>query len=588
VAEALKKRPTIGFFVNDLSGDYSEALCRGICDAAERYDVNLIVLPGQSLKIPYYNNYNYNMIYEYVNGNNIDGLVMATTVLHGLIPWDEFMAFYSRYKSLPIVSVGVPIEGVPSVLINNRTGFKQVLNHLIHDHHKRKIAFIKGPDQHIDAQERFLVYREVLAENGLEFNPDLVAPGDFTVNSVEDAMKFLDERKVSYDAIAAGNDIMAFRVLKILRDRNIKVPERIAVTGFDNGKRAKHLSPSLTTVKQPIYEQSQKALEMVLELIQGGAPGLEQPGNVVLDTEMVIRESCGCFSEALQPFYINPVDIELNPDVDGSLKMDSIIHSFVDQNLGIIYNPMVKLRSFKLLLTNCFQTLIRERLEPWEVDELFRSFKTMIAAPDLDENDILDIQKTITTLKKWIDNTGAGKERTPAKTGESAPWEYARNRILVDDFFQKLRILTADMAIKMKGSRLFSYRSEIFQLREILVEMVSKIHNYHEQLHSIIPKLRAMHINNCYIYLYDKPVRYRRNDVWQNPPLVNLIMAYNEENWILEKSQQLPWEKAINNQFLPRNKRYTLMLNPLFVEEEHMGLILMELHMPNNYWIWMG
>ncbi|HEX3043517.1 MAG TPA: GGDEF domain-containing protein, partial [Bacillota bacterium] len=550
--------------------------------------VNLIVFPGKSLKITYNNDYNYNVIYELVNGNNIDGLVIATTVLRGFISQDQFMAFYSRFQSLPVVSIGIPIDGVPSVLINNRTGFKQLLNHLIHDHHKRKIAFIKGPDKHIDAQERFLAYREVLEENGIEFDPDLVAPGDFTHHLAPQAMKLLDERKAVYDAIAASNDLMAIEVLRILRERNIRVPEQMAVTGFDNGVKAKYMNPSLTTVKQPIYEQSQKALEMVLELIQG-----KQPGNVVLDTEMVIRESCGCLSETLQPFYTDPAHCQIKPAPWGGPKLDLIIESFFDQNLGFIYSQMVKFRSLKSFITSCFQLFAGDELEAFEVEELFHSFTSMIDVPDLDANDILAIQKIITLLKKWIE-TSLGNARTPAVAStpavageyaqaEYSPREYSRNRLLEKVFFQKLRVFVTDMALKMKGSRLSSYHSEIYRLRGVLIEVNSKIHNYHEQLHSIIPNLRALHINYCYVYLYDKPIRHRRSDVWQNPPMVNLVMAYQAENWILEENQRLPWEEVINNRFLPGNNRYTLMVNPLFVEEEHIGMILMELDMRNNY-----
>jgi diguanylate cyclase (GGDEF)-like protein len=569
-------RPTIAFFVGKVEGNYCEELCQGIIDAAEEHDVNLIIFPGWQIRPNELNNHNNNVIYEYVSSRprraNVDALVIASSMLSGHISSQEFHAFVSRYKPLPIISIGVPIEGVPSILTDNRPGFKQLLNHLIKDHGKRRVAFIKGLEGHVDAGQRFSVYREVLRENGLEYDPDLVFPGDFTGDSALIAMKILDERKVRYDAIAAANDNMAFGVLSALRERNIRVPDQVAVTGFDNDEGAKHSSPRLTTVKQPIYEQSQKALELALELLKGN-----HPESMVFDTEMVIRESCGCLTESLQFFNAQPMDFQLK----GNVKLDdngaqALIDSFIDADLGKITGNIAKLDMIKSLIANCFEIFARDELIPGEVEEVFRGFQSMADIPDLEENDIIAIQKAITTLNQWINNR--------LENGRDS----ARERI-GEDFLQKLRVFIADLAIKMQGSQLISHHTVLYQLRDVLVQMVLRIHDYHEQLHSIIPRLRSIDINCLYLYLYDKPVRHSRNEPWSHPPLVNLALGYNnDDNWILEAgkygrvSQRLPWEKVISHEYLPR-KRYTLLLKSLFVEEESLGLILMELNMAHNY-----
>jgi diguanylate cyclase (GGDEF)-like protein len=572
------QRPTIAFFVNKFEGNYCEELCQGIIDAAEEHDVNLIIFPGWQIQPNEYNSNNNNVIYEYVNprgpGANVDALVISSALLSGHISSQEFEAFVSRYKPLPTVSIGVPIEGVPSILTDNRPGFKQLLNHLIKAHGKRRVAFIKGLEGHVDAGQRFSVYREVLRENGIEYDPDLVFPGDFTGDSALIAMKLFDERKVLCDAIAAANDNMAFGVLEALRERNIRVPGQIAVTGFDNDEGAKHSSPSLTTVKRPIYEQSQKALEMALELLKGN-----QPESMVLDTEMVIRESCGCLSESLQYFGVQLVKGSVKLNGNGARVR---IDSFINEELGKITGPITILDMIKSLIASCFQIFARDELEPQEVEELFRGFQSMADIPDLEENDIIAIQKAITTLNQWINN-GPEKPGTPAH----ANWRALARERAVEDFFQKLQVFIADLAIKMQGSQLISHHTMIYQLRDVLVQMVLKIHDYHELLYSIIPRLRAIGIHCFYLYLYDQPIRRQRNEVWSNPPFVNLALGYNDDDhWTMEKggreSKRLPWEKVIRHDHLPK-KRYTLLLKSLFVEEESLGLILMELNMAHNY-----
>jgi diguanylate cyclase (GGDEF)-like protein len=559
----INKRPTIGFFVSELEGDYTEALCGGMIDAAEDYDVNLIILPGKTIKLSYAGQYNFNVIYEYVNPKNVDAIIMASSVLSGFIKKSQFDAFCSRYKPLPIVSIGIPVDGISCVLTKNQTGFMQILNHLINDHGKQRIAFIKGPDEHVEAVERFLVYRQALKENGLVYDPALVVPGNFTVYSVEDALKTLiDERKAKFDAIVASNDEMALGVLDFLQKRGILVPEQVSVTGFDDGEGAKYSNPSLTTVKQPIYELAQQALSLALQLIQG-----KKVENVFLETKMIIRESCGCLSESLQSFNSTQLNSKREPTDAANLKIDQLINRFITGNYERIGIAIEDFDFLKTFLINCFQVFARNQIGPGEVENLLKTFIKVTDSSGLKENDILTIQKTITALKESIESLVK-----------------AEDRFVVEDFFQRLRVLIADTLLKMQGERLNLHHLEIRHLRKLLVEMVSKSHDYHEQLQSIIPRLRSMGITTCFVYLYDKPIVYHQNDLWQNPAMVNLVMAFNEEDQILlEKDHRLPWEKVLNNRFLPDKKRYTLLFNPLFVEDEHMGLILLEINLTDNY-----
>lgn len=562
MSQASKKRPTIAFFVNALDGDYNEALCSGITDAAEEYDVNLIILPGETIMMNYTGQYNYNVIYDFVCHRNVDALVMASSVLCGYLTGVEFESFCYRYQSLPLVSIGVPIEGIPSVLINGGTGLKQVIKHLINDHRRRRIAFIKGPEGHAEAEARFQAYQEGLKENGITYDPDLVAPGDFTVYTVEEAIKLLlDERKVSFDAVVAANDVMAFGVLDVLRRRGIRLPEQVSVTGFDNGIGAKYSNPSLTTVKQPIYEHTKKALEMALELING-----KRPANVVLDTEMVIRESCGCLSETMQSFRSDYKDLDLNSIAKGNFKPEQITDRFFDLNLGPFNSTTIKLEFLRPFILSCFRVFTRYGLEPKDAEEVLLSFDLLSKTTDLNEDDILTIQKTLTNLRKWLETL-----------------IQKNNIVILEDFFQRLRVLITDTLLKIQGMRLEAHHLEINHLKWLLVDMVSMTHDFQEQLRSIIPRLRYMGIDNCYVYLYDKPVTYQKGDTWQNPSIVKLVMGYNNENWeSYGKDYRIPWEKVLDNQWLPREKRYTLLLNPLFVKDEHLGLILLDFNLPDS------
>jgi diguanylate cyclase (GGDEF)-like protein len=559
--DSLKNRPTIAFFVSQLEGDYSETLCKGMIDAAEEHDANLMILPGKPIKSSYTRQSYFNVIYEYVTGNNVDALIISSSTICNFIPRSEFIKFCLRYKPLPVISIGIPIEGIPSVTVNNRPGLIQLLNHLIRVHGKRRIVFVKGPDNHDDAEERYSAYLDALKENGLDFDPDLVVSGDFTFFSAEHAIRILlDERKVTFDTIAAANDEMAFGILEALQKRNIRVPEDICVTGFDNGRGAKYSNPNLSTVKQPTYEQSKKAFETALALINN-----QKPGNIVLETEMILRESCGCFSEALQ--LSTPGDPSLRDWNKESMSPEQWMNLFVVENLSAPTVTAAKTAFIKNFIGDCFRELTRDSLDEQIINRLLLDFKSLIYFANLDVDDIFTIQKTLFTLQLWINRLTSH-----------------RNNYFIEKFFQMLRFVLTNVVIKIQAAKWDIHHTGIGNLRTILADMVLMIHNQHQQLKAMIPGLQSIGIDSCYLYLYDKEINYRKNRLWHNPPTVNLAMAYNQESWILEKSVKIPWENVLDHQFMPQQKRYTMLFNPLFLSDEQLGLFLCEFN-PRNYYL---
>ena len=173
-----------------------------------------------------------------------------------------------------------------------------MLDHMIRHHGKSKIAYIQGTENNLDAEERYAVYCEVLENNGLGYDPELVCPGDFTGLSVQSAVDMLiDQRKTEFDTLLAANDEMALAALKILKDKGIRVPENVAVIGFDNVDACRLSNPPLTTVKQPIYDMGYSSVAQLLSQIEGG-----EIKKVVLPSKTVIRKSCGCMETGIDSY----------------------------------------------------------------------------------------------------------------------------------------------------------------------------------------------------------------------------------------------------------------------------------------------
>ena len=148
------------------------------------------------------------------------------------------------------MTVGDSLEGIPSVVFDFYSGMREQMMHLVRGHGYRRIAFIRGPEGHSEAEQRFRAYREVLSSCGIAFESSLVVSGDFLRDAGRRAVVALyDERRASFDAIAAVNDETALGALEELTRRGISVPHDVALTGFDDDDAVRWTTPQLTTVR---------------------------------------------------------------------------------------------------------------------------------------------------------------------------------------------------------------------------------------------------------------------------------------------------------------------------------------------------
>jgi DNA-binding LacI/PurR family transcriptional regulator len=138
-----------------------------------------------------------------------------------------------------------------------------------------------------------MAYRSTLQRLGYEIRPDYVQTGDFLLRSGYECTKRLLELPEPPDAICCASDVAAVGAIKAIQEAGLRVPEDVAVTGFDDAEWAVELMPALTTVRQPAREMGRAAIESVVAMIED--PSLDPP-TVMLPGELVVRESCGARS----------------------------------------------------------------------------------------------------------------------------------------------------------------------------------------------------------------------------------------------------------------------------------------------------
>ena len=200
-------------------------------------------------------------------------------------------------QDLPVVVLGEEPSDrdapVDSIQPDNTGGAEKVVTHLI-EHGYRRIAMIKGPAARTHASDREHGYRKALQNYGLTCYDELVIAGAFDENSGYTAMQHLLRQVPGPDAVFAASDQMAIGAMAAIHESGLRVPEDIALVGFDDIETAQYTHPPLTTVHQDMFGQGRLAVRMLLARIHGAEPASE---TLRLPATLVIRRSCGCTPE---------------------------------------------------------------------------------------------------------------------------------------------------------------------------------------------------------------------------------------------------------------------------------------------------
>ncbi|ASW57161.1 LacI family DNA-binding transcriptional regulator [Plantactinospora sp. KBS50] len=219
-------------------------------------------------------------IERYAVGRHVDGVLIAS--LHGADPLPATLA----RSAVPVVCGGRPLgraSALPHVDVDQAGGVQAAIRHLLATG-RRRIATIAGPQDMGAGIDRLTAYRDALRNSDRR---SIVAVGDFTRDSGAVAMRQLLADDPALDAVFVASDLMAHGALRTLREAGRRVPDDVAVVGFDDIEMSRFTDPPLTTVRQPIVEIGRRMAQQILRLLAG-----EQiQTTITLGTELVIRES---------------------------------------------------------------------------------------------------------------------------------------------------------------------------------------------------------------------------------------------------------------------------------------------------------
>lgn len=297
----------LGVVLPDLHGEFFSEVIRGIDLAARRERFQILLSSSHA---------------------DADALNSAVRALRGRIDGllvlspdaGSARVVESIASSLPVVLIhsGPDTLACATLAIANHDGALAMTRHLVALGHRR-IAMLCGPAGNVDAEERLRGYRAALTEAGLMQDAALELAGDFSEEWGAACVPDLLAIEPRPTAIFCANDAMAIGMVTALRDTGVRVPEEMAVTGFDDIAIGRYLTPQLTTVRADAYELGERAVGMLLPHAQARQPVPAE--RVSVPTRLIVRASCGAAlvptSDAAQPRRHRPLAAAARREEDG-------------------------------------------------------------------------------------------------------------------------------------------------------------------------------------------------------------------------------------------------------------------------------
>jgi len=550
---------TVGLIIEvegyvDVEG-YKTTLRSAISEAAKENNTNLICFAGGALhRSPYgWEENQRNIVYNFISNNLVDGLLFVSTV-GSFATKDELSTFLSSFSYLPIVYIGEIRKDIPSIIIDNETGMKEIISHLINEHKCNSPAFIKGLEGNNEAIIRYNVYKRMLNKYNINLNTEMVVQGNFLVESGREAIKtLLDKKKVNFDSIIASNDHMAFGAIEELEKRGIKIPEDIKVVGFDNSIKAISSIPPITTVHQPVSELGFIAFNLIMQIIQGK----KVPKVTKLPSTLIIRQSCGCLSSYIKSAgaFLKNIKTSTKTNLSGfniqeegkklKLKIPKE-YQHVQKNITKIYNAII------LIISNPEE----------EKDSFIYTFTSIIKEEILCGHELIIWQDIISLIKNQLYNKINDKQT------------YS----ILEAVFHQARVLLSEYILyRSKFNKLYSELTfEI--LNHISLQLFTKleIDNITELLELKLPLLK---INTCYICTYKEDIKSKtqaKENILPDTSTIIFALENKKRINIVEDNKFFPTKEILPKCLTKNYKQYIYVLEPLFHGEHKIGYAFFE------------
>lgn len=545
-----KKRLHYGVMFSTMENTNQHDIWRGIAEYAAANDIHLTAYIGTYQSDD-------NSVTSFLetcfstvaNSAFLDGVILFSGFLAQNAGIEKFKEHIKKLpEQLPKVSVSYSMPGVPSVLADGFGGTYGAVDHLIKVHGKQKIAFVKGPDGHPEAEERLAGYKKALEDNGIAFDVNYTLPGVFIQESGTKAVtEIIDNRKLATDAIVCCNDQMAIGVLNELKRRNIMVPVDMAVTGFDDDLISASFIPSLSTARQDFFGIGKESADMLSKIIAGE----EVPAIKYVPPDFITRQSCGCLEKEFTKLLRDDITMITNS-----------MHTYVQHGFSTVFKsvPPEQIQEWATALVDG----IKEK--PFSKERFLSLFNVILVKHHNNYRGLSGWQKALNILTMGVE--------LHSEEVDSA-----------HSILSTLISATAfvhDIQVKDEKSREFSVNGTRNYLRHLTNALVLTF-NIDSLIDKLFTTLPSISINTALIGVYSNPVK---SDDPHAPRTIDTLIGFDGELKFNMKHNS--WNPILFSDYSTfdnfdfNRERRALLYIPLFFENEEVGVILLpyESHIP--------
>lgn len=551
-----QKRLNIGVMIHYLDNDYSKILLKGVVAAAEELDVNLVIMPGRSLNCQLNDlkhttyEYQYNTIYSFATAQNLDALIVSAGTVGQFVTPAEFRKFLDGFKKIPVITIESVVEGYPCIRLSG-SGIKDIVTHLITVHGKKNIAFVSGPKGNTDAEERLSYYRQALEENGMEYDPGMVVYGRFSEYCVDLVGELLDRNKGKIDAICFANDMMCKGGYTAIEQRGLVIGKDIAVTGYDDSEIAATLTPQLSTIRADASVLGSYALKEAVKL----AKGEKTEGVTNLESTSIKRQSCGC--DAMWDNFSTRNSVTIRSCTSEELAV-YLINEYISSGTALAKKSLVK--ELQTLIARFFEyTKNINENDPSDQKGLFDAILSSGLIAFLSPATFIDLLRAVRNIS--ITLCGDDQEK----------------KLAVHNVIEQGFDAVSDYLLFRNANDKEELTFTHFLINNISRDMLIAGSDEEKRYLSIVENLSRMHMKCSYIYTYEETIISNCPSEWKRPQYMYLRSYHDDGNVVSVPPEK---QKTRTSSFLHgkmSDRRRTLVLFPLFSNEENYGIIAAEL-----------
>ena len=548
------KRKTIAVLGAQLSRLADSEFMTGVLESAKTHDTNVIYFVGgkpAALTAHGMDRQSYGL-YDLIKPGQFDGVLLTADMGYDTSA-DEIRNFCSLFAPAPVASFAIQAEGVSSFMADNTGGMRSIIRHLIEAHAYQRIAFVRGPRGHLESDLRFNAYLDELKTHDIPFEEQFVMEGDHTVESGRAAVRtLLDERGIQVQAIAASNDRMAFGVMEALQQRGIHVPDKIALTGFDDVKESQLLGVPLTTVHQSFIEAGRQAFGALLNRMNG----LQVNDINILPVQLIVRWSCGCLPENVQRAVVLPKEVSHTGRLEN--KRDTAINALFGA-AGILENDPLK-DQYRDVFGRAWDVFLASLRDTDRSNAFMKTVQSMVEVLHDNGFDSATWHNVISTFRKY------------ALGGITSTTTMLR----AENLFQQARLLVGELSQRAQAYRRLQFERREEALNNFSFSMAPAMSL--EEIGSAISKnFPLLGFKRWYVMFYSD-VSAPGSISSPPPESYKLLLQYDENKFGIPKEKRsLATGGLVPRGKTPEDHRYDAVVMPLTLASNRFGFMWAEM-----------